>query len=187
MKACWCASLFQLQQQRSCVWYSVGGIHCSALKFMDQRHWLLSTAAFYDIVTPVPLTISAAFSIQLLRLQTSALTVSGLLKMRRVLNAVVFTPSFSRNPQKNLKHSCVSVCLQSELCNFYCCSFLAVDVALLPQFKMLLKHLLSFHTQMADLCFLLNINLQGHGIFQNYILLIYLAFLNNIYSSWDLL
>lgn len=58
VKACWCVSFFQQQQQQhhSCVWYPVGGIHCSALKFMDQLHWLLSTAACYDIVTPVPLT-----------------------------------------------------------------------------------------------------------------------------------
>lgn len=49
VEACWCVSL--PQQHRSCVWYSVGGIHCSALKFMDQVRWLPSTAVCYNIVT----------------------------------------------------------------------------------------------------------------------------------------
>lgn len=67
VKACWCVSV-PVQQQHSCVWYSVGGIQCSDRKFMDQVRWLLSTTVCYNIVTPPPLNISAVFSSQLLRL-----------------------------------------------------------------------------------------------------------------------
>lgn len=67
VKACWCVSL-PLQQQHSCVWYSVGGIQCSARKFMDQVRWLLSTTVCYNTVTPPPVNISVVFSSQLLQL-----------------------------------------------------------------------------------------------------------------------
>lgn len=82
MKACWCVILPHQQQQHSCVWYSVGGIHCSAFKFMDQVCWLPSTMVCYNLVTHPHLNMSAVFSTQLLRPWTSALMGSGLLKMR---------------------------------------------------------------------------------------------------------
>ena len=85
-EACWCVSLPR-RRQHSCVWYSVGGIRCSALKFMDQVQWLPSTAVCYNIVALPPLNMSAVFSSQLLRLRASVLAVSGLLKMRPALNA----------------------------------------------------------------------------------------------------
>lgn len=80
LSLCWWkyASVGLLQQQQhSCVWYSVGGIQGSPLKFMDQVCRLLSIVACCNKVTFPGFNFSIVIVSQLLGPWTSPFTALG--------------------------------------------------------------------------------------------------------------
>lgn len=101
----------------SCVWYSVGGIQGSPLKFMDQVCWLLSTVACCNKVTFPGFHFSIAIGTQLLGPWTSASTALGVTENKTCSWCQIYltaTPACA-GIHWGIWNTCVSVCVSSRM------------------------------------------------------------------------